>query len=86
MRGRVEPVWDDGTEMTTLEQAGGAAFDQMSLQTSTTRRDRDGPHGEDSCENPHAVAFAGQIETDQKFEKAKMDQLLGSRSPSSECT
>lgn len=73
------PGMMDETEMTTLEQADGGTlmFLQMMIEhhegaiemARTEQANR---------ENPDAVALAEQIETDQKSEIAKMDELLGS--------
>lgn len=75
------PGMMDETEMTTLEQADGATYDQMFLQMMIE-------HHEGAIEmarteqanggSPDAVSLAEQIETDQKSEIAKMDELLGS--------
>lgn len=71
-------MMDDETEMTTLEQADGGTLmyqtmiehHEVAIEMARTEQA--------NGENPDAAALAEQIETDQKSEIAKMDELLGS--------
>ena len=75
------PGMMDEAEMTTLEQADGAAFDRMFLQMMIEHHEgaiEMARTEQANGENPDAVALAEQIETDQESEIAKMDELLGS--------
>lgn len=75
------PGMMDETEMTTLEEADGATYDQMFLQMMIEHHEgaiEMARTEQANGENPDAVALAEQIETDQKSEIAKMDELLGS--------
>lgn len=75
------PGMMDETEMTRLEQADGATYDQMFLQMMIEHHEgaiEMARTEQANGENPDAVALAEQIETDQEAEIEKMEQLLGS--------
>ena len=75
------PGMMDEAEMMQLMKSDGATFDQMFLQMMVEHHEgaiEMARTEQANGENPDAVALAEQIETDQKSEIAKMDELLDS--------